>query len=233
MVLTFVVITSITAYLDYFVAVHALSDVTSRALSAALVTVVRALVVWMTLTSCYLGAHVQAPRTLAVAWIYSFGVSAIVAVAISTYRENRQLSDTRLAIFITFRLIEMFVFSAVMSSSRQKGAFTDEVRARVLRVCTYDELKQYTFSTLQADLNQLTCCVCLDDFRSQDTVAEFHCNHVAHLQCVEKVRQRCKAVYCLMKCECTGPTRRFLIRRLQAVRSGSEHGIGRSLGMQG
>eukprot|EP00928_Gymnodinium_smaydae_P092326 TRINITY_DN76182_c0_g1_i1.p1 TRINITY_DN76182_c0_g1~~TRINITY_DN76182_c0_g1_i1.p1 ORF type:complete len:262 (+),score=17.98 TRINITY_DN76182_c0_g1_i1:63-788(+) len=87
------------------------------------------------------------------------------------------------------RLIDVYSLVGSINYAVQNAAEQERlaygVRARVLLLCTLDDLQQSS-GTNRVDESSLACCVCLGDISARDTVAVRRCNHVAHVMCDHK-----------------------------------------------
>eukprot|EP00928_Gymnodinium_smaydae_P035268 TRINITY_DN24848_c0_g1_i1.p1 TRINITY_DN24848_c0_g1~~TRINITY_DN24848_c0_g1_i1.p1 ORF type:complete len:238 (+),score=20.08 TRINITY_DN24848_c0_g1_i1:49-714(+) len=150
--------------------------------------------------------YIRMLRTQAIACSLWISCSVIVAVELLV-SENRRI-DLRFALFACLRLTDLFlVVGVVAEASRLEGNLRDIMETRDFRLCKLDDLN-YDLAKACTNLNKLSCCVCFDEFQSEDMIAIYSCNHTTHLACEHKLRPKGLKVFgCPMLCKCYGPLR--------------------------
>eukprot|EP00928_Gymnodinium_smaydae_P033410 TRINITY_DN23941_c0_g1_i1.p1 TRINITY_DN23941_c0_g1~~TRINITY_DN23941_c0_g1_i1.p1 ORF type:complete len:210 (+),score=20.33 TRINITY_DN23941_c0_g1_i1:40-669(+) len=136
---------------------------------------------------------VQTYRGLAILFSASFCSFLSIFIALLFLDGGRDTFEIRFSVLAFLRLIDIFVFTGVAVHSFREGerrqALHAEVRARVSRLCTLEDLKKHGAAE-QTDLSHLSCCACLFEFRPQEEIALFRCFHVAHGLCAQNLFSR-------------------------------------------
>eukprot|EP00928_Gymnodinium_smaydae_P064886 TRINITY_DN48122_c0_g1_i1.p1 TRINITY_DN48122_c0_g1~~TRINITY_DN48122_c0_g1_i1.p1 ORF type:complete len:234 (-),score=23.05 TRINITY_DN48122_c0_g1_i1:304-1005(-) len=196
-----------------------------RAMKALLLTaaVAKVFLAWLSLKMkfkvCLMTFRIRSPEMQAMAHSLWFGFSATVSLALLVCADSSAAPDPRHLLLICFRMLEFSVFVGVVAyASRQEEKVRALFQTRVWHLCTLDDLKNFRWTT-NVDLNKLSCCICLEEFRPHDTIAMHYCNHVAHMACEHKLtfRRRSEQFECPMMCTGNRTYLRCFARRMYVV----------------
>eukprot|EP00928_Gymnodinium_smaydae_P083838 TRINITY_DN67071_c0_g1_i1.p1 TRINITY_DN67071_c0_g1~~TRINITY_DN67071_c0_g1_i1.p1 ORF type:complete len:236 (+),score=2.20 TRINITY_DN67071_c0_g1_i1:43-708(+) len=184
----------------------------SQALVGLLITAALAKLslVWamtkLTFELCSLRFYIRMLRMQAIVcslWI-TLSVLAFVELLVS---ENERMG-IRYSLFACLRVVDLFLMVGVVADARRlEGNLSEMMETRAFRLCKLDDLTCDP-SNKGTHLSKLSCCVCFDEFHSEDMIAIYSCTHTTHIACEHKMRpQGLDIIGCPMLCNCYGPLR--------------------------